>query len=245
MISRIAQISIILITLVVSGCFEPPEFPDNPIIGFKSLRYITNLENGDSLLLTFDIEDGDGDIGLGDQEFNYPYHAYDLIIDSRDTLVRYSNDIVPPLYTVDPSGRVELFSETDSRINFDCSAYVTTEKDTFFISPNEYRFNLFIDFQRKVQGQYSPIDFEEELGVENCGVGFFDARIPIFDKENIGRSLSGEISYSLSPVSQFAGYEIIFRRDTFKMVFYIYDRALHKSNVVESPDLTFPGITED
>lgn len=248
---RIAQISIILATLLVSGCFEPPVFPDDPVIGYESLKFGSDPENRrDSMLLTFTIEDGNGDIGLDEDELYAPYHPYNLIIDSRDSIVTLSSaDVVPPLYSINPNGEVELFSDTDSRPPYDCKSYVVASfqdigTDTFFIQRNEYHNNIYIDFLKKEDGEYRVLDFGDELGIEDCGLEDFDGRIPIFDRDNLGRSLSGKISYSMA-TGLTGAYQFLLQRDTFKLRFYIYDRALTSSNVVETPDLTLPNITQD
>lgn len=246
--SRILQISIILVTLVVSGCFGPPVFPDNPVIGYESLTFGSDPENRrDSMLLTFRIEDGNGDIGLDERELGTPYHPYNVIVDSRDSLVTLTDvDVVPPLYAVDPMGNRRLFSEDDSRPAYECESYAILEyrgeNDTFFIEQNEYHNNIYIDFLKKENGDYRVLDFSEELGIQDCGLTDFDGRIPIFDSDNLGRSLSGTISYTM-PTSLTGMYQFLLQRDTFRLRFYIYDRALTKSNVVETPDLTLPDIT--
>ncbi len=242
---RKAQISIILVTLLVSGCFPPPEFPDVPNIRFSSLQYIDYETARDSMVLKFEFEDGDGDIGLTADEIRTPYHPFNIVIDSRDSVVRYADpDVVPPLYLVDPLGNVTPFSETDNRPPFNCSSYQVGNftdigTDTFYIQKNPYHNNLHIQFLRKKNGAYTKIDFASEFGNASCDVVDFNGRIPIFDRENIGRSLSGTISYAMLS----AGFPIILRSDTFKVKFYIYDRDLNKSNEVESPDLTLSKIT--
>lgn len=242
-----AQISIILITLFFSGCFPPPEFPEVPNIDFKELEFREYATGSDSLILKFDFEDGDGDIGLTSDEIFSPYHPINLVIDSRDSVVTFSDTTaVPPFYLIDPRNVATFFSETDNRPPFNCSSYLIGSfsdigSDTFFIQKNEFHNNLHIEFLRKRNGQYTEIDFAAEFGNANCSVVDFNGRIPIFERENLGRSLSGTISYAMLS----AGFPIILRADTFKVKFYIYDRALNKSNEVESPDLTLDRITEE
>lgn len=241
---RTVQIILLLAILVLSGCFEPPEFSETPKIAFNSLRFVDYEVDRDSMILSFDFEDGDGDIGLTEQELYVPFHPFDYVIDSRDSLVTFSDpDVQPPLYTIsginDPTA--ELLSEEDIRPPYNCKDYQVSLDDTLFIRKNVYHNNLHIDFLRKRGGNYEVINFAETFGNSNCSEVDFNGRIPIFDVDNLGRSLSGTINYSMFSI----GFPIVLRRDTFKVRFFIYDRALNASNVVESPDLTLQMITDE
>lgn len=246
--NRWSLLSVISGTLLLSGCFDPPELSVVPHIEFNSLRYLDYPTGADSMLLKFDFEDGDGDIGLNDFFLTYPYHLFDLVIDSRDSVVTYADsNVVPPLYLQTPVNKV-LLDSADIRPKFnlcdyyygDCpnlySDYCNNFDDTLFIQSNEYYQNFHMEFLRKVNGQYQVINFAEAFESEQCIN--FNARIPIFSND-AGNTLTGTYTYRL--YSQ--GFQVILRADTFKVRFYLYDRLLHKSNVVESPDLTLPGIT--
>ncbi|WP_147302813.1 hypothetical protein [Marinoscillum furvescens] len=233
-----------MVTLLLSSCFEPPEFSEIPKIAFNSLRFIDYETERDSMVLSFDFEDGDGNIGLTENELFFPFHPFDYVIDARDSLVTFSDpDVEPPLYLV--SSRVdptkELLSETDNRPPYNCKDYQVSANDTLYIRKNPYHNNLHIDFLRKRSGEYEVIDFAETFGNTNCSEVDFNGRIPIFDVENLGRSLSGTINYTMFSI----GFPIVLRRDTFKVRFFIYDRALNVSNTVESPDLTLQMITDE
>jgi hypothetical protein len=238
--ARWIQICIILGTLLFVGCFDPPDFSNVPEISFRSLRYIEYEDAPDSMLLQFDFRDGNGDIGIDDDYFQYPFHRFNLIIDSRDSLVTISDpDVVPPFYVVDPAGQRELFSETDNRPPFNnCDYFFNADviPDTLFIQENEFSNNFHIEFLERKNGQYSKVFFSNST----CDVVDFDGRIPIFDSEHNGQSLTGTITYRL--YSQ--GFPIILTPDTFKIRFYLYDRELNPSNVVESPEFLFQDILE-
>ena len=63
-------------------CVKPPDYPDEPVIKFKSLTKNTQLQSAiddtDTLLVTLEFTDGDGDLGSATK-------ANDIsVIDSRD-----------------------------------------------------------------------------------------------------------------------------------------------------------------
>lgn len=242
------QISSIIFILNLVACVSPPDFSDIPEISFQNLRYVQYENARDSLKLTFNFQDGDGDIGLGPNEVAFPFHSYNYVIDADGEVVKYSNSIKPPLYTVldtiNHSEKKFLNSE-DIRTVYNCSDYLLvkvsdTKSDTLFVNINEYSKGLHLDFYRKRNGEYNIIDFASEFGNADCSVVDFSARIPFFDIENIGKAIYGEITYSMFS----RGFPVILRQDTFRLEFYIYDHSLNKSNVVITPDFTLRNITE-
>ena len=118
---------------------------------------------------------------------------------------------------------------------YGCSDYLVTtdldtdEVDTFLIKKNIFNKNIYVNFYKKIRGAYQLINDDFSQG--GC-VEFFNSRIPVFDQENIGKSLKGDVSFAM--LSQ--GFQQTFRNDSIKMSFYIYDRNLNKSNIAETPD---------
>ena len=56
----------ILIMVIISACFKAPEFANEPSISFNSIIFkkgATDLDP-DSLIVTVNFQDGDGDLGL-------------------------------------------------------------------------------------------------------------------------------------------------------------------------------------
>ena len=245
---RRTQIYLVLAFLGLAGCFDPPEFPDEPVIEFANVTYRVVDGAADSLILSFRFEDGDGDIGLGADELFPPYHPFDAVIDSVNRIKIFNQDtsaravtitedsLALPLYTIDPFDEITLLAEEDIRPDYNCIDYSIFEQDTFYVVPNPFNKNIIIDILRKVNGQYVRIN--DELSGSTVCPEDFDARIPVFDSENFGRALSGTINYSL--LSQ--GFDLVFRSDTIKLRFFIYDRSLNRSNTVESPDFVLSDI---
>ncbi len=50
-------------------CVQPPDYPDEPVIEFKGLSKTTMIQSAlgkDSVVITFEYTDGDGDLGFED-----------------------------------------------------------------------------------------------------------------------------------------------------------------------------------
>lgn len=68
-------------------CVQPPDYPDEPVIEFKSqsknLMYQTKFGQ-DSVTITFTFTDGDGDLGFQDDQESI------FIVDGRDSFAKPS-----------------------------------------------------------------------------------------------------------------------------------------------------------
>ena len=94
-------ISYILITLFFSSCSEDSSVSNIPSITFESLEFRKSNSgfDQDSLTLTINFIDGNGDLGLSNDENDYPYHPYNAIIDQEFNWITIgSNNVEPPLY---------------------------------------------------------------------------------------------------------------------------------------------------
>lgn len=239
--------------MVLSGCFDKDIFPDTPRIEFEEISFI-DTETTDSLVLTFTFEDGGGDVGLGNgRDLFAPYEIYDVIIDSDDSTITITQDVGSinfPLFkapvVIDqqdgelayfffPEDKVP-FSDVDNRPAYSCDNYEIIETDTFYIARNEFHYNFHIEFQRKVNDSYQEINFRQIFNNPDCSLGNFNGRIPYYDPEG----KSGTITYSM--LSQ--AFRLAFLDDVIRVKFYIYDRALNKSNEVFSPDFVLTDITQ-
>lgn len=255
-----------LVILSLEGCFDPPEFPVEPEIKFKDIRFV-EVDGQDSLILVFDFRDGDGDFGIYKDEDTPPFHRFNVILDSTARFVYNSefdlyvltNANIPvieygdkgnrsPYYLVTNYGTlVDTFSSTpialpeynicDYLFVPDLEGDTTTQdkEDTVLIAQNPYLFNLHLKFFRKRRGQLE--DITDLLGASSCSPAF-NGQVPVFDDDNMGRPLNGTITYPMIS----SGFKPTFLVDSIIVEFYIYDRALHQSNVVRSPAFTLPGL---
>ncbi len=247
-----------VILLAVSSCYRAPEFPVEPRISFNSLRFydVPALGQQDSLVLTINFEDGDGDLGVEGNENLPPYHSFSFVTnDNRLVLTPgtatllgpSSNDTMPPYNCVDYRlGRVE--SSTRNFYSYCTSEYRTyfpspeegrldrcgMVPDTFYVKPNIFAYNFLVKFMVKRGERYEEFDFNK-ASLTGCGE-VFNQKFPIiYDRNTPGSPLSGELTNTMIS----AGFINYFRNDTLKLQIQIIDRALNMSNIVETPAFHF------
>lgn len=242
-------IALIIFSFLFS-CIEDNNVSDIPSISYESLEFkkSDNSFNQDSLIITINFIDGDGNLGLSNDENNYPYHPFNAIIDQEFNWITLgSNNVTPPLYIYEPNGVYYLYSNEDNRPSYNCEDYIidtvnTTNKlDTFYIQKNENNKNIFIEFYKKENNEFVLIDwkriFDEEYG---CGIDF-NSRFPPLNISNSSQLLSGKLRYGM--VSY--GFEMILKNDIFKLKIHIKDRELNTSNIIETPEVTLEEILTD
>jgi hypothetical protein len=67
------------ITVFVTSCFDPPEFPTVPEIMFENIQF---YDNPDSLVVSIAFKDGNGDLGLSQSELDSPFHAVNYFLEN-------------------------------------------------------------------------------------------------------------------------------------------------------------------
>lgn len=240
----------LITSLILYSCIEDNNVSTVPSISYENLIFKKSINsfNQDSLILTINFVDGDGNLGLSNNENNYPYHPYNAIIDRDFNWVTIgSTDVNPPLYVYEPNGVYYLYNNEDNRPTFNCDNYIidtvnsTTQLDTFYIQKNENNKNIFIEFYKKENDEFKLIDwkriFDEEYG---CGIDF-NSRFPPLNISNSNQLLSGKLRYGM--VSY--GFDIILKNDIFKLKIYIKDRELNTSNIIETPEVTLEEILSE
>jgi hypothetical protein len=264
------QIWVILLGLVLlSSCLDPPEYSKVPKIKFNSLKF-EEIEGKSNLVLAFNFEDGDGNIGFYTDGTNFeispPYQPYYEILyydanrewkDSNGNLGKggyfhvIENDqrVKPPFYAFDSRGRHHTFSETDNRSELDCEDYIelsvydgfTSSVQKIVIERNVYHSNLILTFYKRKNGEYYSTSMGEfRFPDDKCQRVLENLRIPIFDIDRLGKATVGKYIYSYESV----GLKSFLALDTFKLSFFIYDRDLNKSNVVETRDFVLSDIAQ-
>ena len=240
----------LITSLILYSCIEDNNVSNVPSISYENLIFKKSINsfNQDSLILTINFIDGVGNLGLSNNENNYPYHPYNAIIDRDFNWVTIgSTDVNPPLYVYEPNGVYYLYNNEDNRPTFNCDNYIidtvnsTTQLDTFYIQKNENNKNIFIEFYKKENDEFKLIDwkriFDEEYG---CGIDF-NSRFPPLNISNSNQLLSGKLRYGM--VSY--GFDMILKNDIFKLKIYIKDRELNTSNIIETPEVTLEEILSE
>jgi len=243
----------VLIIFLLSSCFSPPEFSDVPKISFNNLVFRGGGNEGDSLILSFDFQDGDGDLGLRGSENGFPFHAFDIIEDANEDTV-FLNSVNPPLpfFRRSPNDEVSLFSESDSRTPFNCEDYVVlggdisnSMIDAFHIVKNPNNKNIYVEYLRKTGNDtYEVFDWAAvgSNAIIRCGEDF-NGRFPIFDEDNLeGRKpIAGTIDYTMFSLAM----ERVMKMDTFRLEISIIDRNQNVSNTISTPDFTLESIRDN
>ena len=100
-------------------------------------------------------------------------------------------------------------------------------RDTLYYTPNPNHYNIEVDFLVKdpaEPGGFREFDWQQEF----CTT--FDGRFPVFsDKQS---SIDGTLRYSMTSL----GFTTLFSIKTLKLKVSIKDRALNKSDVIETPE---------
>ncbi|MDA0194346.1 MAG: hypothetical protein O2951_04750 [Bacteroidetes bacterium] len=151
---------------------------DEPRISYNNLIFKETPANNepDSLILFFDFQDGDGDIGLFEDESNPPFHDFDFIIDNNNFLVTFSGNFETPFKRLVPTLipgpqnselirlNSEFFSDDDNRPpNWDCQEYVidSMREDRFPVLP--YEDQDFINILRDtIRDENGDIEFDSQ-----------------------------------------------------------------------------------
>jgi hypothetical protein len=217
--------------LLLSDCYSPPEFPIEPAIEFEKIEFVEGSNAFDSLILTINFTDGDGDLGLGPAEILPPYNPRKYFYvnpGSPDSvLITYSQRSHPPFDTLPPY--IWPYSCTNYIINNEIAGY---QGDTLYYQTNENHWNIFVDYWVRKNGIWTEFDWVQ------C-TDSFNGRFPSLRNKANGNPLSGSLRYGMSST----GFKLIFRQDTIKLKVRIKDRALHDSNIVETPEFILRDIT--
>ena len=173
------------------------------------------------MIFAIDFTDGDGDLGLSSNQTLPPYHIWDILFNG-DTIYYGESDTLPPYNCFD----YEIFRVRDPQTN------TIIRVDTVYVQRNDNHFNYFLDFYTLEDGQWILYDPRRE---PTCGPNYWGR---VFDLNTQGdeRPLEGLIKYSV-----LSGFRLLFRNDTLKIRVTIQDRALNKSNTIE----TEPFLIQD
>jgi hypothetical protein len=104
------------ISVGVTACFDPPEFPTTPEIDFESIHFLEAESPGerDELILTLTFRDGNGDLGLSATDIEPPYHDVNYYLANDGDIIPLEKRTVygqlPQFIDVPPNVRGKLVS---------------------------------------------------------------------------------------------------------------------------------------
>lgn len=210
--------------LYSTSCISPPEnFPSVPEIEFSTIEYVPT-SGQDSLIVSVNFKDAEGDLGLSSTDINPPFNPLNYKRDNIGNLITYSTR-PPQAPSYNPIDWV-----IDPLINN------TVVKDTVWVEQNENQYNIFVRFFIKRNGQFTEFRWQDPPFFTT-----FNGRFPRILISEEGQSVEGNIRYRMLS----AGWESIFRNDTLRIDVQIQDRALNRSNEVSSPEVTLRQITRN
>jgi hypothetical protein len=228
---------VVVFMLGFAACFEPPEYPDEPVIKFDGLlfRDLPNPSDADSLVISLDFTDGDGDMGIDSDENGLPFNERFYFRFPDGSLLNYADKRTTPGYDTLPAF-IKPFNCTNWEVVFNAQ---NVPQDTLYFQLNPNYNNIFVEFYIKTGSTFQRYDFNEIFTYPLCEVNGFNGRFPILSKD-ITRPgpLEGTIRYAMrSP-----GFSVIFGTRTLKLRIYVKDRKFNVSNVIETDEFTLQQI---
>ena len=226
------SVAILLLVIIITGCFTAPEFPNEPSITYNNVVFKkgeTQFDQ-DSLILSLNFQDGDGDLGLRNEgaDTRPPYHDLTASenVDDSGNLVQLKDRNTPEYDTLPPY-----------EFPYYCINYTIFNNDTIYVQPNFYHHNIYVNYYVKKNGIYTEFDWLTAFD-PICGQSF-DGRYPLLNPSDRERPLEGKLTYKMKS----AGFELLFRQDTLMLEVFIIDRALNISNTITTPDFVLKNIT--
>lgn len=215
-------LSIFFFSSLLFACVSPPDnFPTVPEISFEDMRFV-NTAGSDSLIVSLRFKDAEGDLGLNPTDIDPPFQPLNFRRNTAGSLITYGNR--PP--------EAPLFNPIDWVIN--PLVNNTVVRDTVWVEQNPDHNNIFVKFFIKRNGTYTEFKWEDAPFFTT-----FNGRFPRIFNNTASQPVEGTIQYAMLSF----GWQSIFRTDTIRIDLQIQDRALNKSNVVSSPDVTLSQIS--
>lgn len=219
---KVVNKTILLLLLSVGfSCISPPEdFPTVPEISFNNVEFVVT-NDADSLIVTLNFRDGEGDLGLNPRDINPPFNELEYQVNNQGTLITYKNR----------PAEAPSFNNRDWII-FPLINNIVI-RDTIWVKENPNYYNIFVKFFIKRSGQYTEFKWSDAPYFTT-----FNGRFPRILADERERAIEGNIRYGMLSL----GWNSIFRNDTIRLDLQIQDKQLNLSNQVSSPDFTLAQI---
>lgn len=222
----------------------PVNISVSPEISFESIEFMDSKSTmiPDTIAITIQFVDLDGDLGLGRHELDSPYHSVEYFYVENNQLITAYDLSHPGLIKIGASDTLPPFNYCDYRLHYD---ETTSDFDTIYCKENIHNFNMINEVLIEENGEFQIMP--ADLIFRTCFKGF-NVRFPeipstitgtwqpapILEIEKNGPH-AGLLTYSIVSLM----LKHMFTGKRIKLRIYIFDRALNKSNVVESDALQF------
>jgi hypothetical protein len=201
--------------LTISACQKVPEYPAAPQIEFAKVnRYLVNnslfLAQIDSIIITVNFKDGDGDLGLLPNV--PPFTPFEVIYDNSGKFIRYDHS-------------TPFSCDSFNIDDYDKDHLLDTVKG---IRITDY-YNYFLEILIKTDSaHYRSFNFPSCNNI--------NGRFPPLNPDKYSGPLEGNLSFTINNTKVLR--DSLYNKKV-KFRIQIEDRAFHKSNIVESPDVLF------
>lgn len=232
----------VLSVSIMGGCFNAPTYPIGPQIEILNDEICflksTKVDVQDELVVSLKFKDGDGDLGLAQQDTVGKY-VFRSFFTFQNKLVTYKTKKLNP--TLQGTNGQPL---PDYVSPFNCKNWTVERvggvRDTFYVEYNEYYFNIFVDIETQNQdGSFTKFDPAAYFQPPSCDTKGFNGRFPVLSKDpSKSNPLDGKMTYSMRSF----GLDFLFSTKTLRLKISIVDKALNKSNVVESKTFTLQSV---
>ena len=248
----VGLLSVVGLVMAVS-CFDPPQYSIVPQIEFERVRTVNvaGPSTPDSVIVTINFRDGDGDLGRSGTEDEPPFNQkwYYLInpiasceptvtppckrssfIDESnlENVVKYSTRRTNPNYDTLPAYIKPYICENYEVLRDDIGQII----DTVYIRQNPRTFTYFCDLYTVDAGVAQKYDWYIGSGCPLPGGGFY-GRFDILAKNGdpeLGLPLEGTITFKVASNTIFTAL----KGKNLQLRIRIIDRAGHFSNEVSS-----------
>jgi hypothetical protein len=225
----------VVVAVFAASCAEPPQYSVIPAIEYDNVIFkdVADPSLQDSLIITVRFKDGDGNLGLDATETGIPYNDKFYFTFSDGSYITYKTKRTNPHYDTLPA-----FVKPYNCINWEVKT-VNAKIDTFYYQSNPNTHNIFVQYYVKnADGSFTEFEWTKQFGYPFCATSF-DGRFPILSKDlSQIIPLEGTIRYGMVST----GFLVLFSIKTLKLKVTIVDRALNRSNTVETPEFTLQSI---
>jgi|GEM_PF-369609 len=208
-------IASLVLVWVIGGCLKQPEFSIVPQISLQRLNFVrgASLISPDSLIVSLNFSDGDGDLGLGTDEtaiylsstdsidLSTPYYFVFNTQQPSTWYYTHSNSLTAPSL---PSGyqyvnlastrTYKTIAPFDTLPALSCRAWEyrdslssSVPKDTLYIQNNPHNNNIFVAiYYKNADGTYTYLDIVNYANAsfsKSCTPNYLNGRFPILSSD--------------------------------------------------------------